>query len=214
MNDVIIRVSSDRGVNPLDIQDNITNGTQLLNESCPPKHSHAIVSVPAVDTWIDHLVDRALQEMRHDYPVITTGNWLIFVGKVGRGKTREAWAALRAISGSGVRCTWKFTTAANMFASLRPRTGVDSEEIFTTLATTGILVIDDLGTTKDSTWTNETFDRLVNTRYEWERPTIITTNVIPGSFDATFGERVTSRLVEIATVVPFTGPDLRRGTPR
>jgi DNA replication protein DnaC len=112
-----------------------------------------------------------------------------------------------------VFCRWQAVTATGLFASMRPRPGVDSEEVFEALATASVLVIDDVGATKDSAWTDEVFDRLINARYEWLRPTLITTNVAPGEFGEKFGERVTSRLMEMATVVPFMGPDLRRGVP-
>jgi DNA replication protein DnaC len=87
---------------------------------------------------------------------------------------------------------------------------VDTEEVFESYAGASVLVIDDLGMSKDSAWTDEVLDRLVNHRYMHMSPMLITTNVPPPQFSAVFGDRVMSRLSEMATVVPFAGPDRRR----
>jgi DNA replication protein DnaC len=213
---VAVRIPPDQGVEQHTIWNNIEHGTALLTDGCPAKYATATVSVPAVDTWVDCLVSRALAEMRFGHPVIRRGPWLVLAGKTGRGKTWEAWAAIRALSLSGVRCTWKVVTAADMFVSLRPRAGVDSEEVMAGLTFTGVLVIDDLGLGKDSEWCRQELDRLVLARCAFERPTIFTTNVPveapPGQpcFGTVFGDRIVSRMAEMATVVPFTGPDRRR----
>jgi DNA replication protein DnaC len=213
---VAVRIPPDQGVDEYIIRDNIEYGAALLTERCPAKYATATVSVPAVGIWVDCLVSRALAEMRFGYPVIRGGPWLVLAGKTGRGKTWEAWAAIRALSLSGVRCTWKVVTAADMFVSLRPRAGLDSEEVMTGLVSTGVLVIDDLGLGKDSEWCHQELDRLVLARCACERPTVFTTNVPveapPGQpcFGTVFGDRVVSRMAEMATVVPFSGPDRRR----
>jgi DNA replication protein DnaC len=210
---VIVRVTTDAGVADYAIEEADKEGRVRLQEHLPARHRDATVTDPQVDRWVRDLIDEAVRGMRNQYPVIRSGPSLVLAGKAGRGKSWQAWGALRALSVSGVYCRWQFVTATGLFASLRPRQGVDSEEVFEGLAGASVLVIDDMGATKDSAWTDEVFDRLVNARYEWMRPTLITTNVPPSEFGEKFGERVTSRLMESATVVPFRGPDLRRGVP-
>jgi DNA replication protein DnaC len=214
MNDaVIVRVGATDGVADYDVEDILKDGRKRAAEFVPPKFGAATVTNPVVEAWVRELVAGAVAGMRNGHPVVRTGGSLVLAGKAGRGKSWQAWAALRALSESGVHCWWQSVTATALFASLRPRHGVDSEEVFEDLAKASVLVVDDVGATKDSAWTDEVFDRLVNTRYEWMRPTLITTNVPPGEFGEKFGERVASRLMEMSVVVPFTGRDLRRGVP-
>jgi DNA replication protein DnaC len=210
---LMVRVTVDDGVADYDLDDILKAGRKRAAENVPAKYATATPTNPQVETWIRELVASAVRDMHNGYPIVRTGPSLVLAGKAGRGKSWQAWGALRALSGAGVFCRWQAVTATGLFASMRPRPGVDSEEVFEALATASVLVIDDVGATKDTAWSDEVFDRLINARYEWMRPTLITTNVLPGEFGEKFGDRVSSRLLEMATVVGFTGPDLRRGVP-
>jgi DNA replication protein DnaC len=209
----IVQVGEADGVHDYATDETLEFGRRRIAEFLPAKFADATASDPAVMQWVRDLVAGAVSGMRDGYPVVRTGPSLVLAGKAGRGKSWQSWGALRALSVSGVHCRWQAVTATGLFASMRPRHGVDTEEVFYEYANTAVLVIDDVGATKDTAWTDEVFDRLINVRYEWMRPTLITTNVIPGEFSEKFGERVASRLSEMASVVPFTGPDLRRGVP-
>jgi DNA replication protein DnaC len=208
---LMVRVTVEDGVADYDLDEILKAGRKMAEENIPAKYATAKATYLQVEEWIQELVAGAVRDMRNGYPIVRTGSSLVLAGKAGRGKSWQAWGALRALSEAGVFCRWQAVTATGLFASMRPRPGVDSEGVFEALATASVLVIDDVGATKDSAWTDEVFDRLINARYEWMRPTLITTNVAPGEFGEKFGERVTSRLMEMATVVPFLGPDLRRG---
>lgn len=207
---LIVRVQDGQGVDPYDLAEILNEAQKWLRESLPPKFAEAVVSDPVVRQWVCDLVAGALGGMRSGYPVVLEGPSLVLSGKPGRGKSWQAWGAVRALSVSGVRCRWAVTGASKLLSSLRPRHGVDSELVFEELESVPLLVIDDMGATKGSAWSDEVFDRLVNTRDEWGRPTLITTNVPPKLFEEQFGDRIASRLMGMATVVPFTGPDLRR----
>jgi DNA replication protein DnaC len=206
----IVQVTPDDGATDYDIEDALKAGQVRLEQQLPTRYATATVTDPAVAQWVRDLVAEALTGMRSGCPVVRTGPSLALVGNAGRGKTWQAWGALRALSVSGVYCRWQFVTASDMFGSLRPRHGVDSEDVFEDLAGAAVLVIDDLGAAKDSAWTEDMLCRIVDRRSKWCRATLITTNVPPPMFSDTFGNRVASRLAEMATTVPFLGPDLRR----
>lgn len=209
----LVTVGPDHGVDRYDFEQALQDGQKRLDEHLPLRFARAEVTDPLVIAWVNSLVATSLERMRLGVPVVHTGPSLVLAGKAGRGKTTQAWGALRALSRSGVRCWWRMVTAAKLFQSMRPHPGLDFDAEMTGWETSSLLVIDDLGATKDTAWTDEVFDRLINTRYEWERPTLITTNVPPAQFSDKFGDRVASRLAEMATVVTFTGPDLRRERP-
>ena len=67
-----------------------------------------------------------------------------------------------------------------------------------------LLVLDDLGVEKDSDWVDEQLYRILDSRYENELPTIITTNQAPNKID----KRLLSRYSE--GLVVCTGADVRR----
>lgn len=208
---MIVQVGVDDGVEEHVTEGILDEGSQRLKEQLPLRYQTATVTVPEVEEWVRGVVAGAVSEMRMGNPLIRQGDSLVLAGNAGRGKSWQAWGAMRALSVSGVHCRWVFVTAEDMFAALRPRPGVDSEAVFEDYATrASVLVIDDLGATKDSAWTEAVLGRIIDRRSKWIRPTMITTNIPPGRFGELFGARVTSRLVEMATVVPFTGPDLRR----
>ena len=121
---------------------------------------------------------------------------------------------MRALSVSGVRSRWELITTADFYARLRPRHQVDSEEEFRKIADCPLLVLDDLGAAKDSEWTEEQNYRLINHRYENVMPTLITSNLAPKDLAAGLGDRVASRLREMAHRVVVPGGDRRGGQER
>lgn len=189
------------------VQDNIESGLDRVAANVPEHYSDATADVPEIIAWVQELVALAAQSSR---PVVRTGPSLLILGTTGTGKTYQAYGAMRALSTSGVACRWAFATAAEIYARLRPRHGVDSEAEFRHFARSPLLVIDDLGAAKASDWTEEVNYRLVNYRYEHVLPTLITSNVPTRELRSVIGERVASRLVEMCQRVVLQGTDRRR----
>lgn len=178
----------------------------------PSRYADATADLPEVAAWVQTLVDLAREQAR-TVPRILTGPSLLLVGSTGTGKTHQAYGAVRALTVSGAACSWLAITAADLYAKLRPRPKVDSEQEFENVARAGLLVLDDLGAAKGSEWNEEINYRLVNYRYERELPTLITSNVAPKQLANALGERVASRLVEMAARVVLRGDDRRLAAP-
>lgn len=176
----------------------------------PSRYQDAVVTVPEIQDYVRALIEGS--RLRHEMvgSAITRGRSLLLVGPTGTGKSFQSYGVVRALAVSGARCSWMFTSAADLYARLRPRPGVDSEQEFERYSRVGFLVLDDLGAAKGSEWTEEINYRLINYRYEREKPTLVTSNVPPKQLAAALGERVASRLVEMADRVVLTGPDRRR----
>ncbi|KPC89842.1 ATP-binding protein, partial [Streptomyces sp. NRRL F-6602] len=109
------------------------------------------------------------------------------------------------------------TTAPDMYALLRPggsERGAEHE--LKRLMRVPLLLIDDLGTEKISEFTEEATYRLLNERYNECRPMIITSNLPPADpqggpdLNEKLGQRITSRLSQMTTVIPMRGDDRRR----
>lgn len=88
-----------------------------------------------------------------------------------------------------------------------------SEHLEDTLRTAALLVLDDLGREKVSDWTGELVYGLINHRYEWQRVTIVTSNLTPAQLQESGYWTGISRLAEDGALIEINAPDhrLRRG---
>lgn len=165
----------------------------------PARYANATVTVDGVKAWVNRW---------HADPSDCPS--LVMVGPVGTGKTYQGYGAIReAVTGPN-SLDWHVVSEADLYASLRPRAGVDTEELMERYRTVGLLMIDDLGVAKRSEYVEEVTYRVIDARYEALRPCIFTSNVMPKDFSKSFGDRIASRLVETCQVVAVTGPDRRR----
>lgn len=203
----IVQLTADGTRDKWWLEDCIERG-QKSQERIPARYRDAVVDVPAVADWVRKLVEIAEDEGR-TVPRIMTGPSLLLIGNTGAGKTFQAFGAVRALSVCGAGCSWMVTTAADMYAQLRPRHKVDSEAEFERYTKSELLVLDDLGAAKGSEWNEEINYRLINYRYEHQKPTLITSNVPPKGLASVLGERVASRLVEMTDRVVIQGADRR-----
>lgn len=193
------------------LEDARERGMRACAKHIPARYQDATVQVPELADWVRALIEVVRAEGR-TIPRIVTGPSVLLVGATGTGKTFAAYGAIRALSVSGAGCAWQAMTAADLYARLRPRHRVDSEEEFDLVARAGLLMVDDLGAAKQTEWTEEVNYRLINYRYEHNKPTLITSNVPPAQLADRLGERVASRLEEMAQRIVLRGPD-RRLTP-
>jgi DNA replication protein DnaC len=192
-------------------QEVLRQAGEYADKHIPARYADAVADDPAVIDWLRRVLDRAITDsVMHAQCAVKTGPSLLILGPTGVGKTHQAFGALRLLSQTGVRCAWKSVAAADLYAKLRPRHGVDSETEFRAVADAPLLLVDDLGAAKTSEWVEEVNYRLVNWRYERVLPTLFTSNVRPKELAGSLGERVASRLVEMAERVVLEGPDRRR----
>lgn len=190
------------------IKENINQAYDDVHRRVPPTFKHAVTTIPEIRAWVAELVQRAAGNGPAAHT--TSGRSILLVGPVGTGKTHQCYGIIRALAVSGVYCPWELATAADIYARLRPRSGIDSDDEFNRLARRPLLVIDDIGANKPSEWTEEVNHRLINHRYEWQRPTVFTSNLPPADLRAALGNRVSSRIAGMATHIVIGGPDRRR----
>lgn len=189
----------------------ITEAAKII----PFKFQDAAVDSPDIQAWLKELITQARAEQSdRGNPLATVihGRSLLLLGPTGAGKTHQAYGAIRELAITGVAARWVVTTAADMYAALRPRHGIDSEAEFRRYRDARILLVDDMGADRTPTeFVEEVNFRLINHRYEHHLPTLLTSNLLRPELAARLGDRVTSRLVEMCQPVVFDGPDRRRG---
>jgi DNA replication protein DnaC len=122
--------------------------------------------------------------------------WLFFFGGFGSGKTHLA----AAIANEAVRHDFEvlFTVVPDLLDHLRATFGPQSEtsydQRFETVRNVPLLILDDLGTENTTPWAREKLFQIVNHRYNYNLPTVFTSNQDLDRLDP----RVCSRLCDTA----------------
>jgi DNA replication protein DnaC len=190
---------------------------KALGDFDTQRHARALAAMATCDTLFprrfrDALPDRADVRQWVDRVAadLDTAPTLLLFGDTSVGKTWAAYGALRGALAARPGTSWAASGFADFLAVLRPRPGGDSEAEMGRYRDADLLLLDDIGTAKNSEWVEEVTHRLFNGRYEAMRPTIVTTNLTGGELKTAVGERVASRLVESCVQVVLDGPDRRR----
>jgi DNA replication protein DnaC len=167
------------------------------------------------------------------YPMETHGQGLLLTGSIGVGKTHLAVGILQALvaerGASGLYCDYR-DLLKQVQNSYNQSVAATELEVLRPVFEAEVLVLDELGAAKPSDWVWDTVAHILNTRYNDQRTTIITTNypnaaplgTESGSNGSArvamreetlgdrIGERMRSRLQEMCAVVEMNGEDYRQ----
>jgi DNA replication protein DnaC len=167
-----------------------------------------------------------------NYPM-SAEKGLLLTGTSGVGKTHLAVAALKELIARGhvgLFCDYR-ELLKEIQASYNPASESTEMGILEPVRTVEILVLDDLGASKPSTWVLDIIGLVLNARYNEKRVTILTTNYFDepeGAPEAVkgpdgkrvvvredtiadrIGARMRSRLFEMCRTVNVDAPDFRR----
>ena len=135
---------------------------------------------------------------------------LLLQGGCGTGKTHLAVAALQEIIQSDKPGRLLFSNFQDLIqeiqATFDPESPVDKSEVLRPLLEADLLVLDELGSQKPSNFVHDILYYIINSRYNGMRTTIFTTNNVEDLGDR-IGDRLRSRLYEMASVIHLTGVD-------
>ena len=170
------------------------------------------------------------------YPYGMKGLGLVLVGSSGLGKTHLAASMLQAlIVEKQVRgLFFDYQELLKLIQnSYNPSVAATEMGVLQPVFDAEVLVLDDLGSTRPTDWVWDTVSHIVNSRYNRDRTTIITTNfpdapavwgeaaLQPAGALAAMrrgetlgdriGERMRSRLHEMCEFLVLEGDDLRQG---
>jgi DNA replication protein DnaC len=156
------------------------------------------------------LAKLAAQRFVNEYPVDVSG--LLLMGDIGTGKTHLAVAIMQElIETKNIPCSfYPYTELLKMIQSSYSKESETTElELLRPVLDTEVLVLDDIGTMKPSEWVLDTVNFIINTRYNDNRTTIITTNYTEEELVNRVGPRVASRLRQVCRAINMKGPDFR-----
>src|SRR5580765_2049929 len=182
---------------------------------------------------------RDAQRFVQEYPLEKQG--MLLIGSIGVGKTHLAVGIIQALlTEKGVPCLFcdYRELLKEIQHSYNPAVQATELEILRPVLETEVLVLDELGAVKSSEWVWDTVSYILNSRYNEQKTTIITTN-FPDAPSAkaqrehagterksreeadarnsireeTLGDRITdrmrSRLLDMCRVRTMKGPDFR-----
>jgi DNA replication protein DnaC len=162
---------------------------------------------------------------------------LLLMGPCGVGKTHLAVAALKEIILRGH--SGLFYDYRELLKEIQDSYNAESQAtemgVLEPVLQAGILVLDDIGSSKPSLWALETVGHVLNTRYNEKRVTLLTTNfldsdaaasgatppasprligmrspAVEDSLTERVGKRIRSRLYEMCRTVEIFAPDYRK----
>ncbi|MFB3814528.1 MAG: ATP-binding protein [Terriglobales bacterium] len=212
---------------------------RLLHLACIPKrYQHCELSnyeVEAQPVKYQRSILKAklaAEKFVQQYPKDTHG--FLFVGGIGVGKTHLAVAIIQELIRKNVRCLFRDyrELLREIQDSYNPSVEATEMQVLRPVFEAEVLVIDELGAIRKGDWVWDTVSLILNTRYNRDLTTILTTNFpdLPerekpsgdvtsyaaakhASSSETLGDRITermrSRLHEMCRVVEIEGEDFR-----
>jgi DNA replication protein DnaC len=232
--------SKDRRVTRCDCQLRARSETLLASARIPKRYEHCELAsyttdFPGANSSLALAHVKASRFAQEYDPSDSSG--LLMVGDIGTGKTHLAVAIIKElIRSKGIGCLFYDyrELLKEIQNSYSPSVQATEFNILRPVFETEVLVIDELGGQIPSGWVFDTVSLIINTRYNEQKTTIVTTNFedLPAAperdrdelidqFQAKqagrkytlgdrIGERMRSRLHEMCIVVKMKGADFRQ----
>lgn len=140
------------------------------------------------------------------------GDGLLLMGEPGNGKTHLAAAIVNHLVLRGKTCVFRSVPALlkRLQETYREGSRVTESEVLAVLQDADLLVLDDLGAEKVTEWAESTLYFIVDERYRWKKPLVVTTNCRLEVLEERIGTRTIDRLLEMCTLVENRASSYRR----
>src|SRR6267378_2980833 len=223
---------SDRRVVRCDCRTRVRADALLAAARIPKRYEHCELSNFEYDGPHANLMPARMAACKfvEGYPLDNTG--LLLIGSIGVGKTHLSVGIIKELLLSkGIPCLfYDYRELLKQIQnSYNDSVKVTELDVLRPVFDTEVLVLDELGAVKPTEWVWDTVSLILNTRYNNNRTTIITTNYPDdaardsnGSISAVraaareetlgdrIGERMRSRLHEMCRIIKLDGLDFRQ----
>jgi DNA replication protein DnaC len=196
-------------VEPCGCQGDLRRRQRITATTVPPRYYHC-----RFQEFLDRnnaaliAAKRRVQEFADVWPGQGEGRGLLLMGPCGSGKTHLAVAALFEIIDSGKPGRLMFSNFQDLIQEIQASFDSDEvprkTELLRPLLEADILVLDELGSQKPSTFVQNILYYVINSRYNEQRTTIFTTNCVDDLHDS-IGVALRSRLYEMSEEIRFIG---------
>lgn len=136
---------------------------------------------------------------------------ILFYGEVGRGKTFYAGCIANRLLEKGIPVI--MTNIPALITAMTKDFEKDKAKILSSISSVPLLVLDDLGVERDTTYSSEKLQEIIDTRYRSGKPLIITTNLSPNELrnptDLRY-KRVYDRVLEMCYPLLVEGTSRRQ----
>ena len=138
---------------------------------------------------------------------------LLFYGSTGLGKTFMSNCIAKSLLDKGYvviyQTSFKILEIIQDYKFRKDTNNKLSDEDYKNLFDCDLLIIDDLGTELNNSFTSGEIFNIVNTRLVSGKKTIISTNLSPYQLGKTYTQRILSRILDKFKLIKFIGTDLR-----
>jgi len=139
--------------------------------------------------------------------------WLVFQGVNGCGKTHLAAAIANYLLKEGKPV--KFVVVPDLLDHLRstfsPESPVTYDQLFEEVKNAHLLIMDDLGKQSTTPWAEEKLFQIINHRYNYQLPTVVTTNCTTDEIDPPISSRFADPKISVFFYI--MAPDYWSGRP-
>lgn len=138
---------------------------------------------------------------------------LLFYGSTGLGKTYMCNCIAKDLLDDGYlviyQTSFKILEILEDYKFKRGPSNTLIDENYKNLFSCDLLIIDDLGTELNNSFTSSEIFNIINTRLVSGKKILISTNLTPLQLGKTYTQRTLSRILDKFTMLKFTGKDLR-----
>lgn len=170
----------------------------------------------AKDDKADEKASMFCEKYVQNWEWVTQNNaGILLWGDVGGGKTFLAACVANALIDKGIPAT--MTTIPKLVDAMTRNFNAERANVLNMVANVPLLILDDVGTERDTSFSNELAYEIVNVRYKAKKPLIVTTNLTMAAMknaeDVTH-RRIYDRIVEMCTPCRVTSSGRRQKAAR